>query len=224
MASPVVRLEKVSKTYAVGDVPVAALREADFQVDAGEFVAIMGPSGSGKSTLLNVLGCLTRLTDGRYWLDGLDVSRASRNRLAEIRNARIGFVFQQFNLLARMDAVANVETPLVYAGTPLAERLSRSREALAGVGLAHREGHYPNQLSGGEQQRVAIARALVNRPALLLADEPTGNLDSRTGEEIMGVFLELNARGLTLVMVTHDEEKARRAHRIVRLRDGLIVS
>ncbi len=223
--TPVVLLEAASKTYDVGDVPVSALREADFRVAPGEFVAIMGPSGSGKSTLLNVLGCLTQLSAGRYLLDGQDVSRAGRNRLAEIRNARIGFVFQQFNLLARLDTVANVATPLVYSGVGARERDERSRVALSRLGLGHRLGHFPNQLSGGEQQRVAIARALVSRPAILLADEPTGNLDSATGEEIMSVFVDLNVQqGITLIMVTHDEEKARRAHRIVRLRDGRIVA
>lgn len=224
VAQPVVLLERACKTYAAGDLAVPALRDADFRVEPGEFVAIMGPSGSGKSTLLNLLGCLTGLTSGRYLLDGRDISRAGRNELAAIRNRRIGFVFQQFNLLARLDAVENVATPLIYAGTSARERTERARAGLEALGLGHRLGHFPNQLSGGEQQRVAVARALVNRPALLLADEPTGNLDSRTGSELMALFASLTRQGTTLVMVTHDESMARQAHRTVRVRDGRIES
>ena len=222
MSSPVITLDAASKTYQAGEVPVAALRGVTLTVQPGEFVAIMGPSGSGKSTLLSIVGCLTTVSSGTCVLDGEDVSRASRNRLAEVRNRKIGFVFQQFNLLARLDAVANVEVPLTYAGVAPGDRHRRARAALEELGIGHRLHHLPNQLSGGEQQRVAIARALAIEPRVLLADEPTGNLDSRSGADVMAIFDRLHARGVTVLMVTHDEEKARRADRIVRVRDGLL--
>ncbi|MBI3268695.1 MAG: ABC transporter ATP-binding protein [Planctomycetes bacterium] len=215
-------LRDAAKLYAGVGVPVHALRGVTLDILPGEFVAIMGPSGSGKSTLLSVLGCLTTLSSGSYVLDGEDVSTASRNRLADVRNRKVGFVFQQFNLLPRLDATANVEVPLVYAGVPPADRRRRSLAALEGLGMAHRARHLPNELSGGEQQRVAIARALCGEPRVLLADEPTGNLDSQVGADVMSIFDGLRARGVTILMVTHDEEKARHADRIVRVRDGVL--
>ncbi|MBI5369297.1 MAG: ABC transporter ATP-binding protein [Planctomycetes bacterium] len=217
-----ISLLDAEKVYQTGEVPVAALAGVTLDVAPGEFIAIMGQSGSGKSTLLSVVGCLTGLTGGSYRFDGEDMSRAGRNRLAEVRNRKIGFVFQQFNLLPRLDALANVEVPLVYSGIAPAERRTRARAELEALGLGRRLGHFPNQLSGGEQQRVAIARALCGRPRVLLADEPTGNLDSKSGTEVMEIFDRLHAQGITLVMVTHDEEKARRADRIVRVRDGRV--
>ena len=208
----------------MGEVEVRALAGVDLDVLEGEFIAVMGPSGSGKSTLMNILGCLDRPTDGTYLLDGIDVSKLNRDERAVIRNAKIGFVFQSFNLLARTSAIENVELPLLYGelGWSGQQRHDAARASLARVGLAGREGHYPSQLSGGQQQRVAIARALVTNPAMLLADEPTGNLDSRTSEEIMGIFQQLNDDGKTVVLITHEPDIAQFAKRIVHVRDGLI--
>jgi putative ABC transport system ATP-binding protein len=218
---PVIRIENVYKTYDLGEFQVQALRGISFSVGAGEFVAVMGASGSGKSTLMNILGCLDKPTRGHYYLDGIDVSGMTKTELAHIRNRKLGFVFQQFNLLSRTSALENVELPTVYAGIPEAERESRARDALSRVGLADRAGHHPSQLSGGQQQRVAIARALVNRPAILLADEPTGNLDSRTSVEIMEILQGLNEeQGLTVVLVTHEPDIAQYAKRTLEFRDG----
>ncbi|MEY2411072.1 MAG: putative transport system ATP-binding protein [Verrucomicrobiota bacterium] len=222
----VIKLEEIHKVYQTGEVDVHAVRGVSLGIQAGEFVAIMGSSGSGKSTLMNVLGCLDRPTSGRYFLDGIDVSELDRDALADIRNQKIGFVFQGFNLLSRTSAKENVELPLLYArpGVSSREQQERARRALEMVGLADRGGHHPNQLSGGQQQRVAIARALVNQPTLLLADEPTGNLDSQTSIEIMGVFQKLNESGITIIMVTHELDIARYTRRNVVMRDGSIVS
>jgi putative ABC transport system ATP-binding protein len=214
----------VTKTYQLGDVRVDALAGVDLQVCQGEMLAIMGPSGSGKSTLMHMVGLLDRPTTGTVSIDGQDVSDMSPNQLAAVRNRRIGFVFQAFNLLARTTAQANVELPLVYAGASAGERSRRARESLESVGLGDRLGHMPNQLSGGQQQRVAIARALVTEPSIVLADEPTGNLDSRSGIEVMAFLQQLNRQGITIVLVTHDERVASHAERIVRLSDGLILS
>jgi putative ABC transport system ATP-binding protein len=223
MNAPVISLDKIHKVYNSGAVRVHALRGVSLHIERGEFVAVMGASGSGKSTLMNILGCLDRPTSGQYLLDGSDVSQLSKDERADIRNRKIGFVFQGFNLLRRTSSIENVELPLIYANVPAAERVRRSRLALAIVGLADREDNHPNQLSGGQQQRVAIARALVNNPSLLLADEPTGNLDSRTSVEIMSVFQRLNRdAGLTIVLVTHEPDIAQYAKRIVVVRDGLI--
>jgi len=222
--TPLIALRGVSKIYQTGDVEVAALRGADFTVEAGEFVAIMGSSGSGKSTLMNILGCLDRPTEGEYLLEGQDVARLDRNDLALVRNRTLGFVFQSFNLLARTSALENVELPLLYAGVPARERHRRAREALERVGLGARLDHHPRQLSGGQQQRVAIARALVSRPRVILADEPTGNLDSRTSIEVMALFQELQQEGMTLVLVTHEPDIAGYAGRVVVVRDGLFRS
>jgi len=218
---PVIRLENVYKTYDLGEIQVQALRGVSLEVREGEFVAVMGPSGSGKSTVMNILGCLDRPTKGRYFLDGVDVSGMSKTELARIRNKKLGFVFQQFNLLSRTSALENVELPTVYAGIPPEERTKRALESLTRVGLAERAGHHPSQLSGGQQQRVAIARGLVNRPSILLADEPTGNLDSRTSVEIMDILQTLNSEnGLTIVLVTHEPDIAQYAKRTLEFRDG----
>ena len=220
-AKPVIRLENVFKTYDLGEVQVQALRGVSLEIYEGEFVAVMGPSGSGKSTVMNILGCLDRPTRGRYYLDGVDVSRLSKNELARIRNRKLGFVFQQFNLLSRTSALENVELPTVYAGIRQEERSRRAMESLTRVGLADRAGHHPAQLSGGQQQRVAIARGLVNQPSILLADEPTGNLDSRTSVEIMEILQTLNdEQGLTIVLVTHEPDIAQYAKRTLEFRDG----
>ncbi len=217
-----IELQNIIKVYRMGKLEVPALQGVNLSVAEHEFVAIMGPSGSGKSTLMNIIGCLDRLTSGRYVLDGIDVSQMSDNELAEVRNRKIGFVFQTFNLLPRMTSLRNVELPLIYDGIGKRERRERAMEALTAVGLENRAGHRPNELSGGQRQRVAIARALINRPAILLADEPTGNLDSRTGEEIMATFEELNNRGVTVILVTHEPDIAVCAKRIVAIRDGLV--
>jgi len=224
MTTPLVQLEQVTKVYQASDVAVHALRGVSLCIDKGEFVAIMGASGSGKSTLMNIIGCLDRPTSGRYLLDGVEVSRLSRNELAEIRNRTLGFVFQHFNLLPRTSALENAALPLVYANVPGAEAEARALAALQRVGLGNRVFQLPNQLSGGQQQRVAIARAVINDPRLLLADEPTGNLDSRTSIEVMALFQELRASGITIVLVTHEPDIARYAARIVTLRDGTIRS
>jgi putative ABC transport system ATP-binding protein len=218
---PVIRLENVFKTYDLGEIQVQALRGVSLEVHEGEFVAVMGPSGSGKSTIMNILGCLDRPTKGRYFLDGVDVSGMTKTELARIRNKKLGFVFQQFNLLSRTSALENVELPTVYAGISPDERAKRAMEALTRVGLADRAGHHPSQLSGGQQQRVAIARGLVNRPSILLADEPTGNLDSRTSVEIMDILQTLNnEQGLTIVLVTHEPDIAQYSKRTLLFRDG----
>ena len=221
---PLIQLVDVAKTYRMGDVEVHALRGVSLDVELGEFTAIMGASGSGKSTLMNIVGCLDRPSSGRYLLNGQEVSRLSTERLAEMRNRTIGFVFQSFNLLARTSALENVELPLLYAGVSTPERHARAAEALARVGLADRADHHPNQMSGGQQQRVAIARALVSRPRVILADEPTGNLDSRTSVEVMALFQELGRAGITVVLVTHEPDIAQYAGRIVVMRDGRILS
>lgn len=221
--SPVIKVENLHKTYDLGEVQVHALRGVSLSIDPGEFVAIMGASGSGKSTFMNLIGCLDRPTRGTYWLDGQDVSMLSKIELAHIRNRKIGFVFQGFNLLSRTSALENVELPLIYSSIPHEKRLDRARESLRIVGLEGREDHHPAQLSGGQQQRVAIARALVNNPSILLADEPTGNLDSRTSVEIMEIFQRLNRQqGLTIMLVTHEPDIARFAKRMVQFRDGKI--
>jgi putative ABC transport system ATP-binding protein len=223
---PVIELESISKIYRSGEVEVHAVRNVSFRVMPGEFIAIMGASGSGKSTMMNTLGCLDRPTSGRYLLDGVDVSALNRDALADLRNQKIGFVFQGFNLLSRTSALENVELPMMYGRHRISSKDLRERamKALELVGLAKRFDHHPNQLSGGQQQRVAIARALVNHPALLLADEPTGNLDSRTSIEIMGAFQALNEKGITIAMVTHEPDIARYTKRNVVMRDGVIVS
>ncbi|HXX43666.1 MAG TPA: ABC transporter ATP-binding protein [Candidatus Acidoferrales bacterium] len=218
---PTIRLENVHKIYDLGEIQVHALRGVSLDIYPGEFVAVMGASGSGKSTLMNIVGCLDRPTRGKYFLDGKDVSGLTKDELAAIRSRKIGFVFQQFNLLPRTSALENVELPTIYAGVPIEERARRAEDALKRVGLAERAGHYPSQLSGGQQQRVAIARALVNSPSLLLADEPTGNLDSRTSVEIMEILQGLNdEHGLTVVIVTHEPDIARYAKRAIEFRDG----
>ncbi len=222
-AQPVIQLDHLHKTYTMGDVAVHALRGVSLTIREGEFVAIMGASGSGKSTTMNIIGCLDQPTRGSYILAGQDVSEMSKDERADIRCQKIGFVFQGFNLLSRTSALENVELPMLYAGVEAAERDRRAKEALAAVGLAGREQNHPNQLSGGQQQRVAVARALVNQPALILADEPTGNLDSRTSVEVMEIFQRLNReRGITLVLVTHEADIAQYAQRVVVFKDGKI--
>jgi putative ABC transport system ATP-binding protein len=222
--SALIHLEDLAKTYRMGDVEVHALRGVSLDIAEGEFVAIMGASGSGKSTLMNILGCLDKPSAGRYVLAGEDVSRKDRNQLAEIRGRTLGFVFQSFNLLARTSALENVELPLLYSGVGTRERHARAHAALARVGLGERLDHHPAQLSGGQQQRVAIARALVGNPRLILADEPTGNLDSRTSIEVMALFQELSRTGITIVLVTHEADIAAYAARVIVVRDGLVRS
>jgi len=217
-------IDQLARRYEMGSETVHALRGVSLSIERGEYVAIMGPSGSGKSTLMNLIGCLDTPSDGTYQLNGIDVSEMDDNALADVRNREIGFVFQTFNLLARSTALHNVELPLIYAGVPFDERREQAVEALEQVGLGDRMLHKPNELSGGQRQRVAIARALVTNPSIILADEPTGNLDSKTGEEILDLFDELSARGNTLIVVTHEEEVARRARRMIRIRDGLVAS
>ena len=219
-ARSVVMLDDVTKTYAQGSLAVQALRGVSMQIGAGEYVAIMGPSGSGKSTLMNILGCLDVLSTGRYLLDGEDVADLDEDALAEIRNKRIGFVFQQFNLLPSLPAWRNVELPLFYAGVPAAERKRRALDALARVGLADRVDHRPGELSGGQQQRVAVARALVSDPAIILADEPTGNLDSTSTEDVLALIDDLHSAGRTIILITHEADVAARAERVLHVRDG----
>jgi len=221
--SAVIHLERIHKIYQMGDFEVHALRGVSLDIQRGEFVAIMGPSGSGKSTMMNIIGCLDRPTKGQYFLEGIDVSKIDKPGLADIRNKRVGFVFQSFNLVPRTSAIENVELPLVYAGVGAAERVRRARQTLAEVGLADRERNMPNQLSGGQQQRVALARALVNNPSIILADEPTGALDTRTSVEVMEIFQRLNReRNLTIIVVTHEPDIAQYAGRIIQFRDGRI--
>jgi putative ABC transport system ATP-binding protein len=220
--SKVMQIEKMSKTYHLGKVKVEALRGVSFEINEGEFVSIMGPSGSGKSTLMHIIGCLDYATGGKYFLADQDVNNLNDNQLALFRNKKIGFVFQQFNLLPRATNLRNVELPLVYAGIPVRDRRKIAIKALQDVGLGDRTGHRPNEISGGQKQRVAIARALVNHPSIILADEPTGNLDSKTGLDIMNIIKKLHEEGNTIILVTHEAEVARYAKRIIHLKDGLI--
>jgi putative ABC transport system ATP-binding protein len=217
-----IEMHALTRVYQLGPQEIYALRGVDLKIDQGEYVAIMGPSGSGKSTLMNIIGCLDTPTSGRYLLDGVPVETLNDDELAAIRNKKIGFVFQTFNLLARTSALQNVELPLIYARIPRAQRRQQAEEALAAVGLQDRMSHQPNELSGGQRQRVAIARALVNRPSLLLADEPTGNLDSQTGREILDLFRQLHQQGNSIIMVTHEDDVAREAKRIIHIRDGKV--
>ena len=219
-----IQIKNMSKTYELGDIEVRALLEVDLEINQNEYVSIMGPSGSGKSTLMNIIGCLDVLSEGSYVLNENDVSNLSDDQLAEIRNKEIGFVFQTFNLLPRANALHNVELPLIYNGTNRVQRKEQAAKALEKVGLSDRATHKPNELSGGQRQRVAIARALINNPSIILADEPTGNLDSKTGEEIMQILKELHQAGNTIILVTHEEEVANQSERIIRLFDGRIVS
>jgi len=217
-----IEMRELTRVYQLGPQEIYALRGVDLVIENGEYVAIMGPSGSGKSTIMNIIGCLDRPTSGRYLLDGIPVESMDDDELAAIRNKKIGFVFQTFNLLARTTALQNVELPLVYAKIPKAERREMAEEALAAVGLKDRMHHQPNELSGGQRQRVAIARALVNKPSLLLADEPTGNLDSQTGREILDLFRDLHSRGNSIIMVTHEDDVAQEAKRVIHIRDGKV--
>jgi putative ABC transport system ATP-binding protein len=224
MANPLIQISNIKRDFVLGNEIVYVLKGIDLQINKGEYVALMGPSGSGKSTLMNLLGCLDTPTSGTYILNGKDVSQMHDDELAEIRNKEIGFVFQTFNLLPRTTALDNVALPMVYAGYPKSERNKRATEVLTQVNLSDRMDHQPNQLSGGQRQRVAIARALVNSPSIILADEPTGNLDSKTSVEIMKLFGDIHAQGNTVILVTHEEEIAAYAHRVIRLRDGIIES
>ncbi len=218
----IISMKNLGKTYKNGHIEVEALKNANIDIDKKEFVAIMGPSGSGKSTLMNIIGCLDRSTKGEYWLDGVNISSLNEGELAKIRNLKIGFVFQSFNLLPRITALQNVELPMIYAGIGSKERRKKATAALERVGLAERMHHKPNEMSGGQKQRVAIARALVNSPAIILADEPTGNLDSTSSEEIMAVFQDLNKEGVTIVLVTHEPDIAEHTKRVLRFRDGFL--
>jgi len=222
--APVIDVREASKTYELGQIRVRALRELSLRIELGDFVAIMGSSGSGKSTLMNIIGCLDVATSGRYLIDGTDVSHMDEDELADLRNRKIGFVFQSFNLVARTSAIANVELPLAYAGMDRADRRARAKAALAAVGMADREQHQPSELSGGQQQRVAVARALVTNPSLILADEPTGNLDSRSTEDVLRIFTRLNGEGRTVVLITHEPDVAAQAKRVVTLSDGQVVN
>ncbi|WPR71294.1 ABC transporter ATP-binding protein [Flavobacterium sp. NG2] len=224
MSQPLIKIKNIKRNFSLGDETVYVLKGIDLEINKGEYVALMGPSGSGKSTLMNLLGCLDTPTSGTYILNGKDVSKMRDNELAEIRNKEIGFVFQTFNLLPRMTALDNVALPMIYAGYSKSERKARAEAVLNQVSLADRMDHQPNQLSGGQRQRVAVARALVNKPSIILADEPTGNLDSKTSVEIMTLFNEIHANGNTVILITHEEEIAAYAHRIIRLRDGMIES
>jgi len=221
-SSAVIEISDLNKSYKMGTQVLRVLKNLNLRVDKGDYVALMGPSGSGKSTLMNIIGCLDNFDSGKYLLNGIDVTGLSDNSLAEIRNKQIGFIFQTFNLLPRYTALENVELPLIYAGVSKKERVQRAKEALEQVGLSDRITHKPNELSGGQRQRVAVARALVNRPAILLADEPTGNLDSQTSEEIMQLFEQIYLQGNTIILVTHEEDIARKSKRIIRLKDGII--
>ncbi|MFM9983915.1 MAG: ABC transporter ATP-binding protein [Flavobacteriales bacterium] len=220
----IIRIENLTRWYRIGDETVKALNGVNLSIHKNEYVALMGPSGSGKSTIMNIIGCLDTPTSGRYYLNGPDVAKLSDNQLAEIRNKEIGFVFQTFNLLPRYTALDNVALPLVYAGMPKEKRNARAKDVLQQVGLGDRMTHKPNELSGGQRQRVAVARALVNKPSIILADEPTGNLDTKTSYEIMALFQDIHDAGNTIIVVTHEEDIARHAHRIVRLRDGIVES